>query len=138
SPASQSDRVFWLHVGSYSLYNSLLGYLLVREDRDAVSLFAYVVGIGLHLVVNDYALLQRHPEQYRRIGRWILATAVVAGWAVGVTSAIHEVATVLTIAVLAGGILLNVFKEELPEERQSRFWAFALGAGVYAALLAAD
>jgi hypothetical protein len=30
---------------------------------------------------------------------------------------------------------LNVLKEELPEERQSRFWAFALGAAIYALLL---
>lgn len=30
---------------------------------------------------------------------------------------------------------MNVLKEELPEERQSRFWAFALGAAAYAALL---
>jgi len=26
-------------------------------------------------------------------------------------------------------------KEELPEERQSRFWAFAAGATIYAAVL---
>ena len=30
---------------------------------------------------------------------------------------------------------MNVLKEELPEERQSRFWAFAVGAASYAALL---
>lgn len=31
--------------------------------------------------------------------------------------------------------LLIGLKEELPEERQSRFWAFATGAALYAALL---
>lgn len=40
-------------------------------------------------------------------------------------------------AFLAGGIVLNVLKEELPEERESRFWAFALGATSYATILLA-
>jgi hypothetical protein len=36
---------------------------------------------------------------------------------------------------LAGGVVMNVLKEELPEERESRFWAFLLGAGLYAGVL---
>jgi hypothetical protein len=32
---------------------------------------------------------------------------------------------------------MNVLKEELPEERESRFWAFALGAALYTMLLLA-
>ena len=32
-------------------------------------------------------------------------------------------------------VVLNVLKEELPQERQSRFWAFALGLVVYGGLL---
>jgi hypothetical protein len=34
-------------------------------------------------------------------------------------------------------VVLNVLKEELPEDRQSRFTAFAAGAAIYAALLLA-
>jgi hypothetical protein len=40
-------------------------------------------------------------------------------------------------AFLAGAIILNVLKHELPEERHSQFIAFALGAGAYAAILLA-
>ncbi len=32
-------------------------------------------------------------------------------------------------------MILNVLKEELPAERESRFWPFAFGATAYAALL---
>jgi hypothetical protein len=39
------------------------------------------------------------------------------------------------LALLAGGVILNVMKEELPEERESRFWASATGSAVYATLL---
>jgi hypothetical protein len=32
-------------------------------------------------------------------------------------------------------VVMNVLKEELPEERESSFWAFALGAAAYAGVL---
>lgn len=38
---------------------------------------------------------------------------------------------------MAEGVVLSVLKEELPEERRSRFSAFLLGAGAYAVLLLA-
>jgi hypothetical protein len=40
-------------------------------------------------------------------------------------------------ALLAGGVILNVRKGELPEEQKSRFGAFAPGASGYAAILVA-
>ena len=41
------------------------------------------------------------------------------------------------LVFLAGHVVLNVLKEELPEDRESKFSAFALGSGAYAALLLA-
>ena len=41
-------------------------------------------------------------------------------------------------AFLAGGIILNVLKEELPEERQSYFLPFLLGVILYAGLIMAE
>lgn len=129
------EQVFRLHIASYGIYNALIGYLLVREDRDVQSLILFVVGIGLHFVVNDHGLRHHHKEKYRRIGRWVLSGAIFLGWVVGVTTEVHEAGMACVIAFLAGGILLNTFKEELPEERQSRFWAFVLGAFGYAGIL---
>jgi hypothetical protein len=48
---------------------------------------------------------------------------------------VHETVIAILFALLSGGVILNVLKEELPEERESRFWAFALGAAVYAFIL---
>ena len=138
SGAPAAAGVFWLHIASYAIYNALIGYLLVREDRSLRSLALFFVGIGLHFVVNDFGLRQRHRQRYRRVGRWILAGAILLGWAVGSLMAIHELVRASVVAFLAGGILLNTFKEELPEERASRFWAFALGAFGYAALMLAS
>lgn len=65
------------------------------------------------------------------------AAAVLGGWAVGAVTEIPQVLVGFLFAFLAGGVVLNVLKEELPEERQSNFGAFALGTAGYALILLA-
>lgn len=131
--------IFWLHMTSFALYNGLIGYLLLhREEPGIQSLFLFFIAMALHFVVNDYGLRQDHKHIYHNIGRWILAAAIIVGWAIGYGTEISEAAIAVLFAFLAGGIILNVLKEELPEERKSCFWAFSLGAGAYAALLLAS
>lgn len=136
SRGGESIWVFWVHIGSFTMYNALIGYLLVhREESGLASLVFFATAMGLHFVVNDYGLREHHEDTYDRIGRWLLAAAVVVGWVVGTTTHINEPAVNTLFAFLAGSIVLNVIKEELPEERASRFWAFAFGAAGYTALL---
>lgn len=131
-----STAVFWLHISSFAVYNLLIGYLLLhREEPGLRSLIFFIVAMALHFVVNDYGLREHHKDAYDRVGRWVLVAAVVVGWALGSVTEISRAAIAGLIAFLAGGVILNVLKEELPEERQSRFLAFLLGAGVYAVLL---
>ncbi|MGP1386804.1 MAG: hypothetical protein ACTS2F_24825 [Thainema sp.] len=131
-------HVFWIHILSFAAYNALIGYLLQHRERPGLtSLFTFAIAMGLHFIVNDYGLRQDHKKTYDQIGRWILATAIMVGWAIGAGTEIHQAAIAVLFAFLAGGVVLNVLKEELPEERKSRFGAFALGAASYAALLLA-
>jgi TRAP-type C4-dicarboxylate transport system permease large subunit len=109
--------------------------LLHREQTGLLSLLFFTGAMALHFVVNDYGLRENHKQQYDRIGRWILAAAIIVGWVIGSATEIHQAAIAVLFAFLAGGVVLNVLKEELPEERESRFWAFALGATIYTALL---
>lgn len=130
--------IFWLHIASFALYNALIGYLLLhREEPGIQSLFLFFIAMALHFVVNDFGLRQDHKHTYHNIGRWILAAAIIVGWVIGYGTDISEAAIAVLFAFLAGGVILNVLKEELPEERKSRFWAFALGTAVYTALLLA-
>jgi hypothetical protein len=132
------EGVFWLHVVSFALYNALIGYLLLhREEPGVLSLFFFFLAMALHFVVNDFGLRENHKHAYHKFGRWVLAAAVICGWVIGLGSELSKAAIALLFAFLAGGVILNVLKEELPEERQSRFWAFALGAGIYSVLLLA-
>lgn len=129
-------RAFALHVGSFTVFNVLIGYLLVnREEPDLRGLVLYAAAMSLHFIVNDRALDEHHGELYRRIGRWLLAGGVTLGWAIGLLVALPENVLAYLFAFLAGGIVMNVMKEELPEERESRFSAFVGGAALYTALI---
>ncbi|WP_049923445.1 hypothetical protein [Halopiger djelfimassiliensis] len=131
-----STGVFWIHVGSFAAYNALVGYLLVHpEEPGAASLTFFFVAMALHFLVNDVGLSEHHGRTYRGYGRWVLAAAVFVGVAVGYATPVSEFTLALLFAFLAGGVVLNVIKEELPSERQSRFWAFVVGAGGYSLLL---
>ena len=60
---------------------------------------------------------------------------MLGGWLLGWLTEVPPLALAAVTAFLAGGVILNVMKEELPEERQSRFSAFLLGAAGYGLLL---
>lgn len=130
--------VFWIHLTAFAVYNVLIGYLLLhREDADLRGLLIYAFAMGLHFMVNDHGLREQHGRVYDQKGRWLLAAAPVAGWALGFATTISTTLISALFAFLAGGVVLNVLKEELPEDRESRFWAFAVGAAAYSALLLA-
>lgn len=134
--AGTGPAVFWIHMGSFAIYNALIGYLLLhREVMTLGALAFFTVAMALHFVVTDYGLNEDHKAPYRRVGRWVLVAAVAVGFLVGAKTELSDAAIAVLTAFLAGGVILNVLKEEVPSERQSRFWAFSAGMAGYAALL---
>jgi len=127
---------FWLSIASFTVYNAVIGYLLLDGDLEqATQLVLYTLALAVHFVINDLALSAHHRHAYRRWGRWLLAAAVLAGWLAGVATDVSERAIALVVAFIAGGVVLNVLKEELPAERLAQFWPFAGGALAYTVLL---
>ena len=131
-----TDDAFWLSITSFAVYNAVIGYLLLRGDLDdGMQLVLYTLALGVHFVINDFALSEHHRDAYRHFARWILAGAVVVGWALGAATDVSERVIAVIVAFIAGGVILNVLKEELPGERLAQFWPFAAGALAYAVLL---
>lgn len=131
-------RVFWLHMASFGLYNVLIGYLLAtREVEGWLAVALYTAAMGLHVLVVDVGLRSHHKALYARYGRWLLVSLLALGWLVGHLMPLPELAVAVLVAFVAGGIVLNVMKEELPGERESRFSAFLLGGTIAAVLLLA-
>lgn len=128
--------VFHTHIASFAAYYALIGYLLLhREEPGATNLVLFAFAMGLHFLVNDYGLRELHQSAYHDVGRWVLAAAVAVGWLVGLVTTVDSAFLAVLFAFLAGGVILNTIKEELPEERDSSFWSFALGAGAYTAIV---
>jgi hypothetical protein len=137
--AKGSPAAFWLHIGAFAVYNVLIGYLLVHREPPGLTSLAFFTGaMAVHFLVSDFGLLEDYQKRlYERYGRPLLALSVALGWGLGVTTELSEGVIATLTAFLAGGVIMNVFKEELPEERKSRFWPFFIGIVGYAALLLA-
>lgn len=134
--AASSPGMFWVSIGSYGVYNGIIGYLLHEQAKEGLTALAvFVVAMGVHFLVNDFALREHHKHRYRSFGRWILVAAIGLGAAVSIVADVSGVALGAILAFVAGGVVLNVIKEELPSEAESRFGAFALAAAAYAAVL---
>lgn len=67
----------------------------------------------------------------------MLAVVVFVGGGINYVITINRLGPAVLQSTFAGGVLLNVLKEELPEESKGSYWAFALGSGAYAVLLVA-
>lgn len=141
--AGEGDRiqndVLYLHLVTYGAFNALVGYLLLhREESGTWALALFFVAMSLHFLTADFGMRQDHREAYDRLARWIISVAVVFGWILGLFMELPPVFIGCLFAFLAGGIILNVLKEELPEERQSYFLPFLLGVLLYTAVIMAE
>ena len=129
-----SPARFWARLGSFALYNVLIGYYATHiKDPTRLALAAFA--LGAHFLVNDRALKREGETLYRQSGRLLLASSVVLGALLGFTVKLPEPVLAAAFAVLAGGIILHALDEEIPAEREGRFGFFALGAVAYTALL---
>jgi hypothetical protein len=136
--SKKNAALFWLHMASFAAYNFLIGYLLIHEEATGLRARAmFTIAMAVHFLVSDAALREIHKQDYHDKGRWILSAAVLLGWGVGVLTEVPAVVETGLTAFLAGGIILNVLKEELPAERESRLLPFLLGTGLYGVLLLA-
>lgn len=135
-PIDAGQGVFWLHLASFGLYNFLIGYLLInRVTPGPINLITYFLAMALHMAGNDYGLRRHFTDSYHRLGRLVLAGAVLAGWAFGYFFRVHEAMLAILFAFLAGGVIMNTMKDELPLDGSGNAPAFTLGAAGYAALL---
>ncbi|MER2001634.1 MAG: hypothetical protein ABS862_03350 [Carnobacterium inhibens] len=131
-----SSGVFWIHMSSFFVYNAIIGYLLVQEEFTTLfGLLFYFIALGVHFVTNDWSLRRDHKQIYDQYGRILLTAAILLGWLLGVLTEVNELVLSILQAFIAGGIILNVLKEELPQEQESSIGSFLIGSFGYAFLL---
>lgn len=128
--------IFWIHLCSFAVYNFIIGYLLLnKEETSVISMLVYATAMSFHLVVTDHSIESHFGRSYKKKGRWILVLALVSGWLTSMLLEIPEIYVGLIFAFIAGGVIMNVLKEELPKERESNLIAFCGGVLFYSVVL---
>lgn len=132
------DPRFWVHIAAFGLYNLLVGALfVVKPYATALDALVYQSALILHFAAIDISLRERHPRTYDRMGRWFMAASVVAGWSIGHLGLTHPHATGLAFSFLAGGMILNVLKEEFSETESRNLSPFVGGVALFSVLFLA-
>ena len=120
----------------YGAYSMLIGYLIVsREQFGLLSIVLITGGMGTLFLVTDHGLRNKWPVAYDDWIRWVLAIALVAGWAIGLWVEIAPNIIALWYAFLAGIMLIGVIGEKLAMEESGASWAFLAGVVAFTALL---
>lgn len=133
---TENIGIFWIHITSFAVYNFIIGYLLLnREEISFLQMLLYAVAMSFHLIVTDHSLESHFSHNYRKRGRWLLVSALIAGWATSIFTSIPHIYVGIIFAFIAGGVIMNVMKEELPRERESDLLSFLAGVLFYSVVL---
>ena len=126
--AEPEKGLFILHLTSFIFYNLIIGYIFAIEDFQNIwAKTLYFVALGFHFIATDHTLKEIHEEDYDKFGRWFLVTAILLGWLTGILFNLSEIFAAVGISLLAGGLLLNTFKEEIDEGKSNNFWMLTTG-----------
>lgn len=123
-------------IAGFSLFNFFIGASLSDVNNpDIQPLLLFSIAIGLHYFIHDHNLREINEEFYDRTGRWILVLALVLGWLTGFFFTIPVTIIDLVVAFVAGGVLLNVMRYELPKREPGTYKFFLLGSVLYTCIL---
>jgi hypothetical protein len=127
--------VFWWHIAVGWFYTFMVVFALPHEvSADFELTVLTALAIGMHLIYKDYVLRSHHSSAFEYKGQFALAFAPLAGWLAHTLITPPEIVLDLFIAVLAGFLMQNVFRDELPSAHTVRLsWLFG-GAGAFTAL----
>ena len=129
--AKHDNRIIYLlHLSMFCIYNILITYTMsLRALTGITYTILFTFAMALHFILTDRKLCRMFPVRFNHLGRVFLSLSLFVGW---LASAIFDPVRVLFVAFmtafLAGSILLNVFREELPKSDLASFRWFVLGA----------
>ncbi|EKV02796.1 hypothetical protein Lepto7375DRAFT_5058 [Leptolyngbya sp. PCC 7375] len=133
---STHNPVFWIHIAAFAILNMVVGYLLQElANHTLLQCLLFFAAIALHFYIIDHGLREHHQAPYDKYGRWLLTAAIMVGAIAGRSLHLSEAGILAVWSFLAGSIILNILKRELPDEKQSCFFSFATGTALYTTLL---
>lgn len=116
-------------LGNFALINYLYAYSLPALFTTGVAYgLLFTVAISAHVLLADRTMAKDHPLVFRRRFRWVGSSALIIGMVHA--AALHPVSDLnlaIATAFLGGGLLISVFRQELPDASRSRLGWFSLG-----------
>ena len=120
---------FKLHVLAFALINYLYAYTLpslVTTGWDYALLFTIV--LAAHIILSDRTLARSHPKLFRQKVRWVFISSTGLGLAHAyLFHPISDLSLAIATAFLGGGVLMTVFREEIPEASSIQLPWFIFG-----------
>ena len=122
--------VYGLHLGMFCLYNFLITYTMSLRARSSITATVlFTIAMALHFVLTDRKFCRFYNERFNHVGRFILMCALLVGWLCSVIfDPVNVLFAAFMVAFLAGSVLLNVFREELPAAGLTSYCWFSFGA----------
>lgn len=129
--------LYGLHIGMFCLYNFLITYTMpLRARTSIIATVIFTFAMALNFVLTDQKFSRLYHDQFNHKGRFMLIAALFTGWVCSVIfDPVNVLVAAIMLAFLAGSVLLNVFREELPGAGLLRYYWFAFGALFIAGVL---
>lgn len=127
----------WMQLISFASINYLYAYSLPSLITTGVGFgVLFTVALSAHVLLADRYAAVHHPKRFRRLSRWIGSAALLMGLLHAyVLHPVDEITLATATAFLGGGLLMAVFRDELPEADQTRLPWLLAGSGVMGLLL---
>jgi len=136
SSTTNAARSFWCKISGYLLFNLFVGASLADSNNpDIQPLFLFTIAMGMHYFIHDHNVSVDNPELYTHEVRWLLVIALCLGYTVGYFTHIPDAVVAVIVSFLAGGMILNALRYELPKREQLGYTFFVIGALGYTAVL---
>ena len=127
----------WLQFFNVAAINDLYAYSLPSLMTTGIVYgVLFTVAISAHVLLVDRYAAVHHPQRFRRRNRWMGSAALVLGFLHALLfHPVDAVTLAVATAFLGGGLLMGVFREELPDPNQARLPWLLAGCGGMGMLL---
>ena len=127
----------WLQLFSFAAINYLYAYSLPSMITTGIGYgVLFTVALSAHVLLTDRYAAEHHPQRFRRRNRWLGSSALVLGLLHAfVLHPVDELTLAVATAFLGGGLLMSVFRDELPDAHQARLPWLLAGCGGMGLLL---
>ena len=120
---------------AFAAYTMLVGYLIGESHGGQYAMLSlFSLAMALHLLAMSLGLRHELAEAYDRFERWLLAAAILAGWALAQFTEVPYWSLALCKALFAGMLIFFVIRSEIPSPKDGHFIPLLLGAVGYSAL----